>query len=80
MRRVLDFVALVGLVALWAMAAQAIFGSNPLPLRVPTHFDISGNPDGWGSPQVLWLLPIVGIFLYALTAVFSRFPRAIQFA
>ena len=79
MRRSLDIVALVALVTLWVMTASAIFGAQPLPLRVPTHFNLVGKPDGWGSPQVLWLLPCIGIFLYALMALVSRFPGAFNY-
>jgi hypothetical protein len=79
MRRVLDLVALVALVTVWAMTAYAIFGPHPLPLRVPTHFDFMGKPDGWGSPQVLWLLPSIGVFFYALMALVSRFPGAFNY-
>lgn len=27
-----------------------------LPSRIPTHFNMAGQPDGWGSPQTLWML------------------------
>jgi hypothetical protein len=74
LRIVREFVALAALLALWAVTVYALLGPNPLPGRIPTHFDLAGNPDGWGKPEALWLLPIVGTFLYSLMTVVARFP------
>jgi len=27
-----------------------------LPVRIPIHFDMAGQPNGWGSPRALWVL------------------------
>ena len=55
----------------------AFHGPEPLPQRVPTHFGLSGKPDAWGSPQMLWLLPLIGAGLYLLMTVLGsvRFRR-----
>lgn len=43
--------ALVGLLAAWVLLAPT------LPLRVPTHFDLAGNANGWTGRQALpWLI------------------------
>jgi uncharacterized membrane protein len=49
----------------------ALNGTQPLPDRIPTHFDISGNPNAWGSPQILWLLPALGTGLYLLMTLLA---------
>src|SRR5271169_3178191 len=54
-----------------------------LPARMPTHFNAAGMADGWGSPDVLWVV----LGAQALTcAVFllvpflgQRFPGAVHF-
>lgn len=69
-----EFIALAALLVLWAVTAYALLGPNPLPGRIPTHFDLAGNPNGWGKPGVLWLLPIVGTILYALMTLVARYP------
>jgi len=54
-----------------------------LPARMPTHFNAAGVADGWGSPDVLWVL----LGAQALTCtVFllvpflgQRFPGAVHF-
>jgi uncharacterized membrane protein len=37
-----------------------------LPDQVPTHFDIQGLPNGWGSKGELLIYPFSGLFVYAL--------------
>lgn len=74
MRKAYEFTALAALLVLWATTAYALLGPNPLPSRIPTHFDLAGNPNGWGKPGVLWLLPIVGAVLYALMTLVARYP------
>ena len=79
MRRSLEFVALAALAAVWVMSAYALLGPSRLPDRIPTHFNFSGKPDGWGSPQLLWILPGFGSILYAGMTIVTRFPEAFNY-
>lgn len=69
MRKTMEVVVPGMLGALYWITYEALNGPDRLPSRIPTHFDISGQPNGWGSPGVLWLLPIVGTGLYLLMTV-----------
>jgi len=45
-----------------------------LPARVAIHWDLNGNPDGYGSPvMAAWFLPLLAIALYALLMSLPRF-------
>ena len=79
LRKVLEFVALTALLMLWAITAYALLGPHPLQGRIPTHFDIAGNPNAWGAPYTLWLLPIVGTVLYGLMTLVSRYPGGFNY-
>jgi uncharacterized membrane protein len=57
---------LMALGILYWITFSALNGPQRLPDRIPTHFDISGQPNGWGSPNVLWLLPVIGSGLYLM--------------
>lgn len=46
-----------------------------LPEIVPTHFGISGEPDGWGGKASLFLLPVTGTFLYVCMWFLSKYPH-----
>lgn len=78
-RKSLAFIAWAALVALWTLTVQAIYGANPLPPRIPTHFDAAGNINGWGEPRMLWLLPIIATFIVALMTLVSRYPQSFNY-
>ncbi|HUN83131.1 MAG TPA: DUF1648 domain-containing protein [Terracidiphilus sp.] len=79
MRKTLEAIGLIALIVLLWITYQALAGPNPLPNRIPTHFDASGNPNGWGSPAMLILLPVVAIGLYLGITVVSRIPSAFHY-
>jgi len=79
MRKTLAVAAIVALVALWVVTAQAIYGAPPLPPRIPTHFDISGNVNGWGEPRMLWLLPFIATLIFGLMTLVSFFPHSFNY-
>jgi uncharacterized membrane protein len=56
-----------------------VYGPYPLPQRIPTHFNVGGQPDGWGPPSTLWLLPAVGVGLYLLISVVALFPASFNY-
>jgi len=45
-----------------------------LPERIPIHFDLAGNPDGWASTSLLswFLLPLVATAVAGLMLVIGR--------
>jgi hypothetical protein len=68
----LEVVAVAGLLGMLLM----VWAYWPeLPVRLPTHFGLSGQPDAWGGRGSFWFLPIVGVFLYALMMVVYRYPQ-----
>ena len=45
-----------------------------LPERVPRHYGARGLPDAWGAKGTLWLVPVVGAFIYGLLSVIATLP------
>ena len=66
MRKTMEVLGLMLLGYLAWITYSALNGPSRLPERIPTHFDISGKPNAWGSPGFLWILPVVGLGLYVL--------------
>lgn len=69
MRKTMEVVGLVLLASLFWITYSALNGTEKLPGRIPTHFDISGQPNAWGPPGFLWFLPVVAAGLYLLMTV-----------
>ena len=76
MRKSLEAIGLIALAVLVWITYQALAGAERLPDRIPTHFDMAGNANGWGSPAMLLLLPVIAAGLYLAITVTSRFPMA----
>ena len=53
-----------------------------LPSRVPVHFNLAGQPNGWGSPHTLWVLLGFQVLLAGVLLSISiwgrRFPQAVH--
>jgi len=50
-----------------------------LPETIPQHFNIKGEPDGWGGKGSLLIMPIIGVVLFTLLSVLSRFPHVFNY-
>ncbi len=58
-------------VLLMALLLGVRLGSMPNPSVL--HLDAAGNPDRWGSPGVLWRLPLMAFFLTVMFLAISWF-------
>jgi uncharacterized membrane protein len=79
MRKLLEAITLLALGIQISFTIRALFGSDRLPERIPIHFDAAGNPNGWGSPAMLLMLPAVAVTIYLLFTVVSQFPSAFNY-
>ncbi len=79
MRKSLEAIGLGALALLAWITWSALNGPQRLPDRIPTHFDVAGNPNGWGSPAMLLLLPVVAVALYLTMTVVARFPSSFNY-
>jgi uncharacterized membrane protein len=58
------------------------FSLPHLPARIPTHFNAAGQPNGWGSPNTLWVLLffqvlVTGVML-SVSICGRRFPGSVN--
>lgn len=54
-----------------------------LPSRIPVHFNLAGQPDGWGSPNTFWILLgfqvlVCGVML-SMSSWGRRYPGSVHF-
>jgi uncharacterized membrane protein len=74
--QILNWIAIAGLVALFAIAIHAWFA---LPDTIPIHFGLDGKANGWGSKSFLWLFPIVAFLIYGLLTVINQYPHTFNY-
>jgi uncharacterized membrane protein len=79
MRKVLEAVGIAALLFMGFVTWRALVGDDRLPDRIPTHFDMAGQPNAWGSPKALLLIPAVGLLIYLAISVVSRYPEAFNY-
>ena len=78
-RKTIEALALFMLGYLGWITYWALNGPDKLAEQVPTHSDSSGRPNAWGSPAILWMLPVVAASLYLLfTALAGLQPGAFR--
>jgi len=70
----------VGALALAATIAYIALTWSELPATLPTHFDIAGRPNAWGSRASILFLPCVTLVLYAGLGILQRFPWVYNYA
>lgn len=68
----LDLSGAIGVLTAFSFVSQAW---ATLPDAIPTHFDASGNPNGWGDKSDILFLPLISLFIFAMMTVLARFPR-----
>lgn len=59
----LDLLTIFGLLISFVM--PLVFWSD-LPDRIPSHFDLAGQPDAWSGKNSIWFLPGVSLFIFIL--------------
>jgi uncharacterized membrane protein len=79
MRRILENLSILALAALVFIPVNALYGPNPIPARIPMHFDVTGRPNGWGPSRSLWGLVFGGLVMYAVLTLVSRYPTAFNY-
>jgi uncharacterized membrane protein len=79
MRKNLEAISLGALALTIWITWQAFHGPHPLPTQIPTHFNAAGNPDGWGPPATLLMLPVIAAVIYLIITVIAQFPALFNY-
>lgn len=77
LEKIMSYASLGLVLLLWGYCIQAYSG---LPETIVTHFNASGEPDGWGVVASIFVLPAIALGLYLLlTVLFSRYTKYINY-
>ncbi|MFM7328924.1 MAG: DUF1648 domain-containing protein, partial [Bacteroidota bacterium] len=59
--RLIEITGWALVVVLWGLAISAY---PTLPETIPTHFNATGEVDGSGPKDMIWIAPIIGSLLF----------------
>lgn len=64
--------ALFCIIFMWA---YSFYNYSTLPNTIATHFNISGQPDVYGSKSTIFLLPLITTILVFVLRILNRYPH-----
>lgn len=50
-----------------------------LPNELPIHFNMKGEPDGWGGKWVVWIPLIIGLILWIGLSTLEKYPHTYNY-
>jgi len=74
--RVIEFIGILGFMTLIALP---IIYFNQLPNIIPVHFGFNGQPDGFGTKDVIWIMPVLGTFLFLGMSLLNKHPHILNY-
>lgn len=69
----LSFLALLVLIGL------SIFYYGQLPEEIPNHFNFQGEANGYGHKGSIFLLPVIGFFIFILFSAVEKYPHTFNY-
>ncbi len=69
----------VGMAAVIVLISLPLTYYHELPEMIPSHFNGGGEPDDYNSKVIIWLLPAVGLFMYAGLAILNHYPHIFNY-
>jgi uncharacterized membrane protein len=76
MDKLIEFTGLFTLLFMWGFA---IYSYLVLPATIPIHFGASGQPDGYGQKATIFILPIIGLFLFMMMSLINKYPQVYNY-
>lgn len=74
--KIIELLSLVGLALLIGFS---IYYYPHLPDVVPTHFDLMGRPDSYGSRAVALMFPGIAIVNYVILTIAAKYPHSFNY-
>lgn len=74
--KIIEILCWLTLVFLWAFT---LFHYSSMPEIIPTHFNVSGQADSYGSKGTIFILPIIGTILFLGLSILNLFPQIFNY-
>lgn len=73
---IIEIFAVVALLAIWIVVA---LNYGNLPTEIPTHYNGSGEADGYSHKNEIFALPIVTTIIFAAMTIINQFPHIFNY-
>jgi uncharacterized membrane protein len=72
----LEATAILGIISLCVLA---VVSYSSLPDSIPTHFNLKGQADDWGSKASIFILPGISLLLFTGITILNKFPHIFNY-
>jgi uncharacterized membrane protein len=69
---IIEFISITLLILMWV---YCIVNYMELPDTIATHFNGAGEPNGYGSSQTVWIIPIIATVMYIGLFILNKYPH-----
>ena len=69
---IIELISVTLLILMWV---YCIVNYMELPDTIATHFNGAGEPDGFGSKQTVWIIPIIATVMYIGLFFLNKYPH-----
>lgn len=50
-----------------------------LPYEIPIHFNMKGEPDGWGGKWIVWIPLLIALILWIGLSILEKYPHTYNY-
>ncbi|HMU10006.1 MAG TPA: DUF1648 domain-containing protein [Ferruginibacter sp.] len=72
----LELTSKIFLVVMWGLTLYTFLN---LPITIPTHFNASGQADGYGNKLTLLILPVLATIIYLGLTQLNKYPHIFNY-
>ncbi len=76
MDRVVEFLGWFFFLKIWVLT---IVCYRNFPEIIPIHYSVTGQPDGFGTKETIWILPIIVTVLFVGLTILNKFPHVFNY-
>jgi uncharacterized membrane protein len=74
-----QFLEIAGWFALTLLVGLALVTFFQLPDTIPTHFNVKGEADSYGSKASIFTLPLIGTVMFIGLTILNRYPHVFNY-
>jgi uncharacterized membrane protein len=73
------FIGMVGKVSVIMLVGLPLYYYGQLPETIPIHYGADGQPDGFGSKNIIWVFTLIGAATYGGLFWLNKYPHLFNY-